>query len=448
MNGTILLADDDSAIRKVLSRALNGVGCKVHATSLLSTLTRWTTEGRGDLVITDVAMPDGNGIEQIQELHKIRPDLPIIVISAQNTIMTAIQAQEAEAFSYLPKPFDLPELLGKVREALLHRRQKSSPLTVSVDEDLPLVGRAPVMQAMYKALAKILKSELPLHLCGETGTGKSLVAQIVHECGNRKERSMVVVGAHQLEDSETAQNLFAKVGSGTIILDEVGDLSVSAQQILARQLDTSAKEARVISCSHRDLSADMAEGDFRKDLYFRLCGTVIEVPALRRRQDDIPLLVDVFLRQNVDESERVLRFAQGEPPHAVSAYRWPGNVRELQYAVIKASLSVSNDEITWNDIAASLHLGRASLLSDPEPAISAFRNRVRRDVEEYIADCSPDLPSPGLYLRMIREVEVPLISAILQATGGSRAKCAEILGINRNTLRKKIRDLDINDKKT
>ena len=448
MDGTILLADDDAAIRKVLSRALNGVGCKVHATSLLSTLTRWIGEGRGDVVITDVAMPDGNGIEQIQALRAIRPDLPIIVISAQNTIMTAIEAQDAEAFSYLPKPFDLPDLLGKVREALLLKQQRDVIPPVSKDDDLPLVGRAPVMQSMYQSLAKTLKSDLPLHLFGETGVGKSLVAQLVHECGDRSEHPLVVVSAHQIEESETTKQIFRRAGEGTIILDEIGDLSPTAQKVLVRQIDDLANRARIVSCSHRDLSSDMVRGEYRKDLYFRLCGTVTEVPPLRRRSDDIPMLIDVFLRQQSHATDKVLRFAGGTPPSAISAYRWPGNVRELQNAVIKASLSVSHDEITWADIAGSLHLGRASLLSDPEPAINAFRERIRHDIEEYLADCRPDLPSPGLYLRVVREVEVPLISSILQATRGSRARCAEILGINRNTLRKKIRDLEISDTKS
>ncbi len=439
--GVVLLADDDAAVRKVLSRALSGAGCRVHATSLLATLARWAAEGRGDLVITDVAMPDGNGIEQLRELRKTRPDLPVIVISAQNTITTAIQAQESEAFSYLPKPFDLPDLLGQVRDALRRRRRVSAEMPQR-DEELPLVGRAPAMQLMYQSLAKTLNSDLPLHLRGETGTGKSLVAQVVHECSDKRGLPAVVVSPCRLEDPETAGGLFSKARGGTVILEEVADLSVSGQRNLARQLDQRCGRPRIVSCSQRDLSADMADGVFRRDLYFRLCGDVIEMPALRHRLDDAPLLANYFLRR-IERPDGPPHFAGGDPPPPVAAYKWPGNVRELRNAVEKAAQTTARDEITWNDISESLHLGLAALRSGPEAAVNAFRERIRRDIEEYLAGCGPDLPAPGLYLRIIREVEAPLLAAALETAEGNRAKCAEILGINRNTLRKKIRELEI-----
>ena len=445
IDGTVLLADDDASVRKVISRALTGAGCRVHATALLTTLNRWSAEGKGDLVITDVAMPDGNGIAHLKELRKIRPDLPVIVISAQNTIITAIQAQEAAAFSYLPKPFDIPELLGRVSEGLRHSRRRVSEQPPTQEEELPLVGRAAVMQKLYQSLAKYLNSELPIHLYGETGTGKSLVAQVIHDCSDRRNLPSVNVAAYQLEDPEVAGGLFERAGTGTIFLDEVADLSENAQQILARQLDIRSRGPRVVSCSLRDLSADMAEGRFRKDLFFRLCGVAIEVPSLRQRLDDIPLLTSHFLRQ-VGRPDSGPSLAKGDLPKQVKAYKWPGNVRELRNSILKASQSVPRDEINWNDITESLHLGQTSLRSDTEPALGALRDRMRRSIEEFMTSTGPNLPTHGLYIRVIREVEGPLILAVLEATAGNRQKCAEILGINRNTLRKKIRELEINCK--
>ena len=441
MDGTVLLADDDAAVRKVLSRALTGAGCRVHATSLLTTLARWSAEGRGDLIITDVAMPDGNGIEQLQELRKLRPELPVIVISAQNTIMTAIQAQEAEAFCYLPKPFDLPDLLGRVGDAL-RRRRPAPEKHMQPEDELPLVGRAPVMQSLYQSLAKVMNADLPLHLRGETGTGKSLVAQIVHECSDRRGLPMITVSPHRLEDPDTAEGLFARAGGGTVILDEVADLSDSGQRILARQLDRPDSRARIVSCSQKDLSAAMATGEFRRDLFFRLSGAVIEVPALRRRLVDVPLLANSFLRRIEGPGGRP-RFTGGDPPKPVKTYRWPGNVRELRHAVEQASLTTNRDEIGWNDIAGSLHLEHAGLRSGSDPAVSAFGDRVRKDIEVFLAAHGQETPPHGLYARVIREVEAPLIAAALESTGGNREKCSELLGINRNTLRKKIRELGI-----
>ncbi|MCY4005856.1 MAG: sigma-54 dependent transcriptional regulator [Rhodobacteraceae bacterium] len=440
--GTILLADDDAAVRKVLSRALIGTGCKVHTTSLLTTLSRWVTEGRGDLVITDVAMPDGNGIDTLRELRKARPELPIIVISAQNTIMTAIQAQEAEAFAYLPKPFDLPQLLGQVREALQHLRRVATETVSASDEELPLVGRAPAMQTMYQALAKSLNSDLALHLHGETGTGKSLVAKVIHDCSDRRHLPMVVVSPHRLDNPQATEGLFARARGGTVVLEEVADLTDSGQQILADLLDRPVGHPRIISISQNDLSASMANGEFRRDLYFRLCGAIIEVPSLRQRLADIPRLANYFLRDN-DKTDRSPAFVSGDPPPPIIAYKWPGNVRELRNAVIKASLTQPKDEVTWDDIAESLHLGQTVLRSDAEPALGAFRDRIRRELKAYIASHGTDLPAPGLYMRVLRDVETPLIMAMLEATNGNRSKCAEILGINRNTLRKKVRELDI-----
>jgi len=190
MDGTVLVADDDRTIRTVLTQALTRAGCKVHATSSLMTLMRWVEEGKGDLVISDVVMPDGNGLEALPRISKERPGLPVIVISAQNTIMTAIQAAEADAYDYLPKPFDLPDLMKRAARALEQKRRAVPPRAAEPraepGDDLPLVGRTPAMQALYRLVARVMNTDLPVLITGESGTGKSLIARAIHDFSDRR----------------------------------------------------------------------------------------------------------------------------------------------------------------------------------------------------------------------------------------------------------------------
>ena len=188
MDGTILVADDDRTIRTVLTQALTRAGCKVHATSSIVTLMRWVDEGKGDLVISDVVMPDGNGLDQLPRIAEARPGLPVIIISAQNTIMTAIQAAEADAFDYLPKPFDLPDLMKRAARALEVKRRAPAPRSeVASDEgdDLPLVGRTPAMQQLYRLVARVMNTDLSVLISGESGTGKSLIARAIHDLSDQ-----------------------------------------------------------------------------------------------------------------------------------------------------------------------------------------------------------------------------------------------------------------------
>ena len=188
MDGTVLVADDDRTIRTVLTQALTRAGCRVHATSSLMTLMRWVEEGKGDLVISDVVMPDGNGLEALPKISRERPGLPVIVISAQNTIMTAIQAAEVEAYDYLPKPFDLPDLMKRAARALETKRRvapKRAEPREDGGDDLPLVGRTALMQALYLLMARVMNTDLPVLITGESGTGKSLIARAIHDFSDR-----------------------------------------------------------------------------------------------------------------------------------------------------------------------------------------------------------------------------------------------------------------------
>ena len=445
MDGTILIAEDDTGVRKVLSQALTRAGCRVHATSLLATLARWVSEGKGDLVITDVAMPDGDGIEQIRQLRKARPELPIIVISAQNTIATALKAEESAAFAYLPKPFDVPSLLNQVKLALNRRPRPSSSKPAPETEDkLPLVGRTPVMQSLYRTLAKVIKTDLSVHLVGETGSGKSLIAKVIHELSDRRGSALITVGPDELQGPGHLAALFERSKRGTIVFDEVGEFGPDAQRALVRGLDESDESMpRVISTTQNCLDGSEDALKFRPDLYFRLCGTLVPVPPLRKRIDDIPLLVEQFLpttghcngKSMSDGAVGVLR-----------SCRWPGNLRQLRTVVKQAVVSSQGPEITEAEVRELMNAQPGYNELNPSDGDKIFGSQVEDQIWSYFNFFGDQLPPPGIYLRVLREIERPLIEAALEAAAGSKVKCAELLGINRNTLRKKIKDLDVSVK--
>ncbi|MBB93996.1 MAG: nitrogen regulation protein NR(I) [Rhodobacteraceae bacterium] len=446
MDGTVLVADDDRTIRTVLTQALTRAGCKVHATSSLTTLMRWVGEGKGDVVISDVVMPDGNGLEMLPKIAQDRPGLPVIVISAQNTIMTAIQAAEAEAYDYLPKPFDLPDLMKRTARALeLKRRAPTEPRPDHIErpDELPLVGRTQVMQSLYRLVARVMNTDLPVLICGESGTGKSLIARAIHDFSDRRTMPFVTATGADLRDLEGPARILARVKGGTLLIDEIGDVEDEIQARIVRMMDAPGDHApRFMATSQHDLSGAMDAGKMRQDLYYRLSGATIHVPAVRERVDDIPLLADHFLARAEREGapKRVL---SEEAQELFRAYSWPGNVRQLENAIRRLVLTSRAEEIARSEVEVVL-----GAQPEMEPALGGnntekLSSAVARHLRRYFDLHGNLLPPPGLYSRILREVELPLIEIALDATGGNQAKCADLLGINRNTLRKKITDLDI-----
>ncbi|MDM8167181.1 response regulator [Roseovarius sp.] len=444
MDGTVLVADDDRTIRTVLTQALTRAGCKVHATSSLTTLMRWVGEGKGDAVITDVMMPDGNGLEMLPKISQDRPGLPVIVISAQNTIMTAIQAEEADAYDYLPKPFDLPDLMKRTARALDSRTRAAQQAEVEDKPDeLPLIGRTAAMQGLYRVVARLMNTDLPVLITGESGTGKSLIARAIHDFSDRRTLPFVTVTPADLADLEGPSKVMARAKGGTVVLDEVGDLDTAAQARVVRMMDAPGDHVpRFMATSLGRLADRLEAGELREDLYYRLSGAVVEVPALRSRVDDIPLLIEHFMAR-AERDGQPARHLSDDAMELMRAYSWPGNVRQLENMVQRIGLTARGVEITRGEVEAVIG-------NQPEAAPvvgtgggESLSDSVARHLRRYFDLHGTQLPPPGLYARILKELELPLIEIALDATSGNQAKCADLLGINRNTLRKKITDLDI-----
>src|SRR5256886_1754884 len=362
MGATILVADDDRAIRMVLNQALARLGHDVRMTGNAATLWRWVADGEGDLVITDVIMPDENGLDLIPRIKKVRPELRVIVMSAQSTLLTAVKATERGAFEYLPKPFDLRELVSVVERALTAPHDASAPYAEEETEDqLPLIGRSSAMQEIYRVLARLMGTDLTVMIIGESGTGKELVARALHNYGKRRSGPFVAINMaaipRELIESElfghekgaftgaTTRGIgrFEQAQGGTLFLDEIGDMPIEAQTRLLRVLQEGEftavggrvpirADVRIVAATHHDPRQVIRQGLFREDLFYRLNVAPIRLPPLRERSADIAALVRHFAALAVREGLPMKRLDDAAMER-LRTYRWPGHVRELENLV-------------------------------------------------------------------------------------------------------------------
>ena len=470
---TILLAEDDASIRTVVSRALAREGYSIQATTSAAALWRWIEDGAGELAILDVVLPDENALDLLPRIKRRRPDLPVIVMSAQNTLLTAVRATERGAFDYLAKPFDLNHLVTTVKRAMSLPRRHAPVVEAAAPEgeQLPIIGRSKPMQEIYRVVARLMATDLTVMINGESGTGKELVARAIHDYGKRRGGPFIAVNMaaipRELIESElfghekgafTGANArkigrFEQAEGGTLFLDEIGDMPLDAQTRLLRVLQSGEfmpvggrtpvrTNLRIIAATHRDLRQLVAQGLFREDLFYRLNVVPLRLPPLRERPEDIPALVQHFLGRARTE---------GLPPKTIEPqamarlkeHHWPGNVRELENLVRRLAVLYVEEQIGPDVIDAELREGAPRLATTGGADDQELRETVARHVEQLFQTDDGRLPGPGLHGLLVREVERPLIAKVLIATRGNQLRAAAVLGLNRNTLRKKIRELDI-----
>ena len=455
-----LLVEDDGAIATVITAALEEDGFAVDRCDSLAGRDRLLAHGRYDVMLTDVLLADGDGIETLGSVQQAHPDMPVIILSAQNTLDTAVRATGTGAFEYFPKPFDLDELVRAARQAA-ERASGDGEGGAETPDGLPLIGRSPAMQDVYRMITRVLRNDLTVLILGESGTGKELVAEAIHQLGHRKEGPFVALNTaaipRELIESELfghekgaftgavgrSIGKFEQAHGGTLFLDEIGDMPAEAQTRLLRALQSGkirrvggreevAIDVRIVAATNRDLTPMIADGSFREDLFYRLNVVPIRLPALRERADDIEPLARHFLRLAAKEGLPARRLS-ADAAQLLARQPWRGNVRELKNLVYRAALLAREDTI---DAAAIGQL----LAESPAPE-SAGRADLAGALRGWLDEANP---SDGtLYHAALSAFEKPLFEHALARTGGNQLRAAALLGINRNTLRKRLSDLEI-----
>ena len=464
--GRILLLDDDAAICTVVVAALRREGHDVHAVGSIAAARDALARFTPDLFITDVILPDGNGLDVLPALLAATPDLPVIVLSAQNTLSTAVRATERGAFEYLPKPFDLDELCRAVAAGLHEQPGEAQPNSDEPADGLPLIGRSPPMQDVYRTIARVVASDLTVLILGESGTGKELVARAIHDLGRRKAAPFVAVNMaaipRELIESELfghergaftgaqarSAGRFEQAQGGTLFLDEIGDMPMEAQTRLLRVLQEGEfttvggarmirADVRIIAATHKDLTALIAAGQFREDLFYRLNVVPVTLPALRQRSSDVGLLARHFLDQAAADGLPRKRL-DDRAVERLTRHDWPGNVRELENLMRRLAVLAREEVISAAQV--DQQLGAAAPREESAFAGSGLAEAVEHHLAAYFAAHGSGLPADGLYDRVLAEIEAPLLRAAIHAAKGNQLRAARLLGLNRNTLRKKLAD--------
>ncbi|SEJ00028.1 two-component system, NtrC family, nitrogen regulation response regulator GlnG [Sphingomonas sp. OV641] len=466
--GNVLLVDDDDAIRTVVAHALRRAGHQVRTAASVADLDRELQQRLPDVLLTDVVLPDGDGIEIAARLNETSPEVPVIVLSARNTLTTAVRANEAGAYDYLPKPFDLDTLTRTVAAALGRRGADLPTHVEDEDKSLPLIGRSPAMQEVYRVIARVVSNDLTVLVSGESGTGKELVARAIHDLGHRRAAPFVAINMaaipRELIEAElfghergaftgAAQRTagrFEQAAGGTLFLDEIGDMPIEAQTRLLRVLQsgefttvggarTIRADVRIVAATNRELQQAVATGQFREDLYYRLNVVPIALPPLRERRGDIAMLARHFL-ERAAESGLPRKTLDGNAVASLEQHDWPGNVRQLENLMRRLAALSRDDQISAGEINAMIGNGQSVACPVPDVGLDAA---VRAYLDR-LAKSEPAVLDDGtLYDRLLAEVERPLIEAMLARHGGNQLRAARAIGLNRNTLRKRLDVLGI-----
>jgi two-component system, NtrC family, nitrogen regulation response regulator GlnG len=472
----IVIAEDEESIRFVLTRALEGRGYYVRAFAEGLPALAGLRAGSFDLAIVDIRLPDISGLDLLSRARDESLDIPFLVMTAESTMQNAIEAMKRGAFDYLTKPFDIEEVQLLVERALGVRRLSRMVENLK-DEMRPqftpgsgLVGKSPAMQEIYKTIGRVAESDASVLLQGESGTGKELIARALHFHSGRSGPFVAIncsaIPRDLLESElfghergaftgavERTLGKFEIAHEGTLFLDEISELPLDLQAKLLRVLqerefmrvggrEPIRSDARIISATNRDLAERVRKGRFREDLYFRLNVVPIHIPPLRSRRSDIPELVRFFMQKINRDMKVNIHGLAPDAERLLVEHSWPGNVRELENALIRACVLAGGRTLTATDF----HFSADSGVPPTTAGDAALDEVVRRKLRDTLPAEAEALPK-DLHATALSWVERPLLEFVLEKTGGNQLRAAEILGINRNTLRKKITTLGVSVKK-
>lgn len=465
-NARVLIVEDDASIGVVVGAALAAENIETQLCDSVASRDAALANSKFDLMLTDVMLKDSDGLATLQSAMDAAPGMPVIIMSAQNTLETAVRASEINAFEYFPKPFDLDDLVSAVKAGLDQRRNIAADGDDDLSEaNMPMIGRSTAMQDVYRMVARLLRNDLSVLISGESGTGKELVAEAIHNLGHRKTGPFVAVNMAAIPSELIEAELFGhekgsftgavgqsigrfeQAQGGTLFLDEIGDMPKHAQTRLLRALQSGTisriggkasirLDVRIVAATNQDLEALIEQGKFREDLFYRLNVVPIAVPPLRDRTEDIGLLAQHFLKLAALDGLPQRKIDDGATG-MMMGMPWRGNVRELKNFVYRLALVCREDVISEATVAQHMEPGTEAEAPIQGASFGAA-------VAQFLRSQRGNGRTEGrIYPAALAQFEIPLLQQIMRQVGGNQLKAAALLGINRNTLRKKLADYGI-----
>ena len=475
-NKNIIIVDDDKSIRLVLSTALSRAGFNVKSSSSVAGLWRLIETENPSIIITDVGLPDGDALDLLPKFQNLNPDLKIIVISARSTLITAVRAEKKGAFYYLPKPFDLDEIINliytiidnKLNNESMKIDTKNLEKTSNIYESGPIIGKSKIMQQTFKLISRLVSSNLPTLIIGATGTGKKLLARAIHDLSLRRDRPFITLRMSDFSINQVSESIkdyseilpsrvhekLSYLNGGTIFIDDVCESSNNEQSKLLNFLESDSflemtnsnlnfVEPRIIVSSRKNILELVTKGMFREDLYYKINVVPVQLPSLRDRMEDLPLLIDYFIKKYSQNKSKRIKIDD----HLIQIFKkydWPGNIKELKNVVQRLML-LSTEKTISKDLIKNVISDNSNIQTFV--SYKSFDEMIKLHVEKFFKDHQKVSQLSDVYNYFIYKVEKPLIESILQFTRGNQIKASEILGFNRNTLRKKIKNHQIEIKK-
>ncbi|HSS63216.1 MAG TPA: nitrogen regulation protein NR(I) [Gammaproteobacteria bacterium] len=456
----VWVIDDDQSIRWVLEKALAREGMSVTGFTSGGGVLEKLERSRPDVILSDIRMPETDGLTLLESISEQYPGLPVIIMTAYSDLDSTVAAFQSGAFEYLPKPFDVDDAVALVRRAATHAQEQRSVSRPAIESpDRSIIGSSPAMQEVFRAIGRLSRSNITVLITGESGTGKELVARALHRHSPRSGKSFIALNTaaipRELLESELfghergaftgaqaqRRGRFEQADGGTLFLDEIGDMPSELQTRLLRVLadgefyrvgghEPIRVNVRIIAATHQDLEARVREGSFREDLFHRLNVIRVHSPSLRNRREDIPLLLDHFLKSAAEELNTEIKTLKPEVERYLTALDWPGNVRQLENTCRWLTVMASGSEIHLDDLPPELKARQAG-----EETSLGWEDGLKRWTERRLSEGRDNLLDEAL-----PRFEKTLLDAALRYTGGRRQDAARLLGWGRNTLTRKIKD--------